>query len=61
MRYWYSCPELLNKETLKDLLMKHKRISVVALHLGCSRHSVETAMKRHGIEFPLGSVVNKIV
>ncbi|MPL99505.1 hypothetical protein SDC9_45723 [bioreactor metagenome] len=59
MRYWYNHPELLDREKLKALLAKHKRVSMVALHVGCSRHSVETAMKRHGIEFPSGYVADK--
>ena len=61
MRYWYSYPELLDKEKLKALLAKHKRVSAVALHLGCSRHSVETAMMRHGIEYPSGYVADMIL
>jgi len=61
MRYWYSFPELLDKEKLKALLATHKRVSAVALQIGCSRHSVETAMMRHGIEYPSGSMADKIL
>ena len=61
MRYWYSYPELLDKEKLKALLAKHKRVSAVALQIGCSRHSVETAMMRHGIEYPSGCMADKIL
>ncbi|MEA5037427.1 hypothetical protein SDC9_20305 [bioreactor metagenome] len=61
MRYWYSYPELLDKEKLMALLAKHKRVSAVALHLGCSRHSVETAMMRHGIEYPSGYVADMVL
>lgn len=61
MRYWYSFPDLIDKEKLKALLSKHKRVSAVALYLGCSRHSVETAMMKHGIVYPSGSTADKIL
>lgn len=61
MRYWYSYPELKNKETLRSLLQKHKTLSLVAGTLGCSPRSVKSAIQYHGIEFPTDRQAERII
>jgi len=61
LRYWYSYPDLKKKERLKCLLEKHKTISAAASALGCSRYSVKSAIRYHGLAFPTDRQAERII
>jgi len=61
LRYWYSYPELKSRDTLRRLLQKYKTISLVAGSLGCSPHSVKSAIRYHGLAFPTDRQAERII
>ena len=49
MKHWYSYPELLSREYLEKAVSKRRSASEIARELGCSRYSVYTAVRHHGL------------
>jgi len=49
MKNWYDYPELLSREYLEKAIFKRRSASQIALELGCSRYSVYTAARHHGL------------
>ncbi len=51
-RRWYLIPELYNRDQLIELLRTGMSVREISIMLGCSRTTVLTAMKNHGIVRP---------
>jgi len=53
MRHWYEFPELLSREYLEKAILKRRSAlqiaRQIARELGCSRYSVYTAARHHGL------------
>jgi hypothetical protein len=49
MRHWYEFPELLSREYLEKAILKRRSALQIARELGCSRYSVYTAARHHGL------------
>jgi hypothetical protein len=49
MRHWYEFPELLSREYLEMAIFKRRSALQIARELGCSRYSVYTAARHHGL------------
>ena len=50
MKTWKDIPELKARECLEALLETEKTPKKVAARLNCSRESVKTAMRHHGLK-----------
>ncbi|MCK9313840.1 MAG: helix-turn-helix domain-containing protein [Methanocorpusculum sp.] len=50
MKHWYEFPELLSREYLEKAVFKRRSASQIARELGCSRYSVYTAARHHGLD-----------
>ena len=47
---WYEFAELLDRDSLKCLLLKHEEnLTKIGEELGCSPRSIKTAMEKHCI------------
>ena len=53
---WSDYPKLKDKEELLRMLKKGYTFEEISWIVGCSKKSVATAVKHHGIRFPLVSV-----
>ncbi len=49
MKNWYHYPELLSREYLEKAILKRLSALQIAQELGCSRYSVYTAARHHGL------------
>ncbi len=50
---WHSYPDLLDRKTLHGFVEDGLSVREIARKVGCSKHSVETALKAHGIRRPI--------
>ena len=47
---WYEFAELLSREALKSLLLRHEEnLTEAGKEIGCSARSIKTAMEKHCI------------
>ncbi len=53
---WYRYPELADRRILRRYVKEGLSIREIARRTGCSKSSVETAMKVHGIRYPVVSM-----
>ena len=49
MRHWYDYPQLLSREYLEMAILKRRSAFQIAREVGCSRYSVYTAARHHGL------------
>lgn len=49
MKHWYDYPELLSREYLEKAILKRRSALQISWELGCSRYSVYTAARHHGL------------
>ena len=49
MRHWYWIEGLRSKEELEALIAEEGSVSRIAKRIGCTRSSVEKAMRRYGL------------
>jgi len=49
MKHWYDYPQLLSREYLEKAILKRRSAGEIARELGCSRYSVYTAARHHGL------------
>jgi len=54
MRMWFSYPELLSREYLEKAVLKRRSAAEIAREVGCSRYSVYTAARHHGLSMEGG-------
>ena len=50
MKHWYDFAELLDRTKMKEMVDSGLSVRELSLREGCSRQSVETALKRHGLK-----------
>ncbi len=56
MKTWKDIPELRARASLEALLDTERTPKRIAARLNCSRESVKTAMRRHGLQTKTFSV-----
>lgn len=47
--FWNEIPELADAALLRRLVLRYGTTENIAVHLGCSRWSVKTALRHHGL------------
>ncbi|MDU9376540.1 MULTISPECIES: hypothetical protein [Methanorbis] len=53
---WHQYPELVDRRILWGYVQEGLSVREISVRVGCSRSSVESALKAHGIRRPVVSV-----